>query len=341
MKRSRKTGTDKVVTLNPHDRFFKEVFTRKEVAAEFFQLYLPTDLVNRLDLTSLTYLKDSFVTKELQEYYSDLLFKVSLKDGSPAYLYILLEHKSYAEKTTALQLLRYILSIWEMTLKKKQKGEALTFPVILPVVLYHGAESWGAGTALHDLVTYPASLMQFLPDFEFVLWDASRYRDEEIQGAVILQVALLLFRHIFRPDLRDQLPGILALLRELTQKQTGREYLETVIRYLLSAAPKDTVSDEDVKNAVEKAIPQIGGIIMVTIADTLIEKGMLQSTREDVVEILKIRFAKVPRRLTNNITRLNDLAILKDLHRKAAQADSIETFESFLKDMPNRISTTP
>lgn len=58
---------------------------------------------------------------------------------------------------------------------------------------------------------------------------------------------------------------------------------------------------------------------------------MLQSTREDVLELLNIRFAKSPRRLTNNIKRINDLATLKVLHRKAAQAASLETFEAFLK----------
>jgi len=77
---------------------------------------------------------------------------------------------------------------------------------------------------------------------------------------------------------------------------------------------------------------------MVTIADTLIEEGMqqgmLQSTQEAVVEILKIRFPKAPRRLENRMTRIHDLATLKVLHRKAAQVDSLKAFESFLNDLP-------
>ena len=66
-----------------------------------------------------------------------------------------------------------------------------------------------------------------------------------------------------------------------------------MIRYLLTAAPKDHLDDENVKNAVIKAIPTIGGEIMVTIADTLIERGMLRMAREDVLEILEERFLKI------------------------------------------------
>ena len=34
---------------NPHDRFFKEVFARKEVAADFLRNYLPADVLACVD----------------------------------------------------------------------------------------------------------------------------------------------------------------------------------------------------------------------------------------------------------------------------------------------------
>ena len=119
MKRTKQADKNKDMTVNPHDRFFKEIFTRKEVITDFLRYYLPADIVEQLELSSLHYQKDSFVDKYLKEYYSDLLFKLNLKDGDPAYLYILLEHKSFEEKTAAFQLLRYMIKIWEMANKKK------------------------------------------------------------------------------------------------------------------------------------------------------------------------------------------------------------------------------
>ena len=46
---------------NPHDRFFKEVFSRQEVALDFLRNYLPGDVLNCLDEENLYLTKDSFV----------------------------------------------------------------------------------------------------------------------------------------------------------------------------------------------------------------------------------------------------------------------------------------
>jgi predicted transposase YdaD len=37
---------------NPHDRFFKELFSRREVAQDFMSHYLPPELVALLDLST-------------------------------------------------------------------------------------------------------------------------------------------------------------------------------------------------------------------------------------------------------------------------------------------------
>ena len=65
---------------NPHDRFFKEVMSEREIIRDFLQNYLPAEMVRLIDLESITAEKDSFVEKELQEYFSDLLFRVRLEN---------------------------------------------------------------------------------------------------------------------------------------------------------------------------------------------------------------------------------------------------------------------
>jgi hypothetical protein len=77
---------------------------------------------------------------------------------------------------------------------------------------------------------------------------------------------------------------------------------------------------------------------MVTIADTLmeegIERGRLQGTREGIIEILKSRFSVAPPPFEDTIESIQDLVTLKILLRKAAQADSLESFQYFLDEMP-------
>ena len=324
---------------NPHDKFFKEVFTRKETAKDFLRHYLPPDVVALLDLSSLEYSKDSFIDEDLTELFSDLLLKVYFHNGFMGYVYILLEHKSYQEPFTAYHLLRYIIKIWDAALKKK---EALNFPVVIPIVIYHGETPWRAGTSLGDLLECPEMLppslaevlSTYIPDFRYILWDASGYSDDEIKGTVLLRVTLLLFKHIFSDDLRDRVPELFELLKELLRQRTGIEAVLTVIRYLVNAPTADRMSYDDIKQALTEAFAEQGEELMMTIADTLIErgkqqgiqqgiqKGIIQNACEDVLEILTIRFGIVSQSLLDTMQRIENAAVLKTLHRQAITVQS-------------------
>lgn len=105
---------------NPHDRFFKELFARQETARDFLQRYLPSDLATLLDFSSLEITKDSFIDPNLQNHFSDLLYKVGLQGQGQTFIYVLFEHKSFPERFVALQLLGYMVRIWEQALKGRR-----------------------------------------------------------------------------------------------------------------------------------------------------------------------------------------------------------------------------
>lgn len=79
---------------NPHDRFFKETFTRIEVARDFFANYLPRPVADVLDLETLALQSGSFIDSDLQEQFADLLYQVGLHGDASgqgedtAYLYL-------------------------------------------------------------------------------------------------------------------------------------------------------------------------------------------------------------------------------------------------------------
>lgn len=56
------------------------------------------------------------------------------------------------------------------------------------------------------------------------------------------------------------------------------------------------------------------------------EKDELQFAK---VEVLTLRFQKVPQELVENLNRLTDLKRLKELYRQAIIAGSLEEFEHF------------
>ncbi|MGH2544101.1 MAG: Rpn family recombination-promoting nuclease/putative transposase, partial [Ardenticatenaceae bacterium] len=65
---------------NPHDRFFKEIFARPEVAQDFLQNYLPAEVAALLAPTLPQLQHGSFVDETMQEHHSDLLYEVQLQE---------------------------------------------------------------------------------------------------------------------------------------------------------------------------------------------------------------------------------------------------------------------
>ncbi|MFC4387948.1 Rpn family recombination-promoting nuclease/putative transposase [Gracilibacillus marinus] len=152
---------------NPHDKFFKETFSNIEVTKSFIEHYLPPDIAAYVNSNTLETQKDSFITKELEEFFSDLLFRVEI-NGSIGYLYLLLEHKSYPSPTVIFQLLQYMLEIW-----KNNQSEASKVPFVLPVVFFHSKHKWRAPIALSEHIEnaddMPQELWAYVPDFEYIL----------------------------------------------------------------------------------------------------------------------------------------------------------------------------
>ena len=126
---------------NPHDRFFRQSFSRPQIIEQFIVEYLPPAIVSRLRLDTLTLESDSFVDEEFQEHQADMLYSVLTTMGDKIYLYLLLEHKSYRDPMIAWQLLRYIVQIWEQDSKEKRP-----LRLVLPIVIYHGEDKWTVET---------------------------------------------------------------------------------------------------------------------------------------------------------------------------------------------------
>ena len=332
--------------VNPHDKFFKELLSHKDGARDFFIHYLPREILKLLDLKGIEIVKESFIEKELKEYFSDLLYKVSLSE-SPAYLYMLFEHKSYPDRLTALQLIEYMVKIWRLHLKQNP-GKKL--PLIIPLVVYHGAEPWRLGTRLTDLLLGPTeALANYIPDFQFLLYDLSRYGDEELKGMIVSRVGLLVMKHIFRDDLPEVLKKVMELLAELSDKKRALDFVETIIRYVINAS--DEVSLKDLKTIIEQSYFQKKEGELMTIAEQLrkegherglqkgreqgleqgLQQGQLQDARDSVVDILEARFEIAPQDIVKELKGIDEIAVLRQLRKKAVVVGSLDEFRGMVR----------
>ncbi|PKO21085.1 MAG: transposase [Chloroflexi bacterium HGW-Chloroflexi-1] len=299
---------------NPHDEFFKYALGRPETARDFLSNYLSPGMTTLFDLATMELSPGSFVDAQLRAHLSDLLYKVKLRDGRDAYVYMLFEHKSYPEPQIAFRMLKYMVRIWERAV-----GEKAALVSIVPIVVYHGVRRWRVGRNFQALLKTPTELAPYVPEYRYWLYDLSQYTDDEIKGEVLLRTALLALKYIYSKDLPEKTPGILALLRELARSQSGLEYLEALLRYL--ARGSDKLTEVDLRSAVEAAFADGGEEIMPTIAETWIQQGRQEGMLESLEIMLDLRFGEDGLRLWPEIREIKNAKKLRMVQRalKAAR----------------------
>ena len=334
--------TEKIT--NPHDKLFKEVWSKKQNAIDFLNNYLPKNILKLMDLNSLAISKDSFIDEKLKEFYSDMLYQVNIMDKK-GYLYFLFEHKSYPDYFIHLQLLEYLVKIWRQEIKNNPKIK--TLPVVIPMVLYHGKSTWKIHKNFLSLFNAEDGLLKrFIPDFEYILFDLTIWSDDEIMGNIYTKAVLLLFKYIFKPELREKLPDILSLLNELENNESGLQYIESLLKYLMNSAEK--FSFKELKEISSNSLSDNTKEAIMTIAEELIHRGMEQGLEQGLKQgwqqglqeglhkglifSLYLKFGRNnnTEAIISLVRQINDLGKLDIIQDKILSVNSVDEFKNFV-----------
>ncbi len=251
---------------DPHDTFFREAFSRREVAEDVLREYLPPNLAAGLDWTTLAITKDSFIEKALRKHFSDLVYNARHGQRNIK-IYLLLEHKSSPDHWVSLQLLRYQVRLWELH-RKQQPGEPL--PPVIPLVLYHGRQHWQVPEQFLSLFGgLDEALTPYVPAFRHALCDLNLPEPGEIRGQVLSRLILLALKHIFDPDPKQALARLIPLAGEILDQETSLEMLEVVLRYYVKTT--ETLDENDIHELLAETAR--GDDYMQTFIDRYIEQG--------------------------------------------------------------------
>ncbi len=253
---------------NNHDDFFRAACSKRFIVEPLLRHFIEPDLSEQFDYNTLEFCPDSYITPELAHYYADRVWSVDFQ-GSDAVLNLLLlfEHKSFLPKRIHIQLLRYMVEDWTkqieaqldalLALKKKgqKKTEKIKLVLILPIILYHGKRRW-QNPKFEDLFgKIPDILKRFLPDFDFILIDLSKYSDQQIidTEAGLLVNMLLLLRHSFDNDYLVK--NVEILLRGLEDYDPESEYwnfVHSFFVYFLKLFKNNSMEKAAVAQIIEK-----------------------------------------------------------------------------------------
>jgi predicted transposase/invertase (TIGR01784 family) len=302
---------------NPHDAFFKKHFGNKKIAQNFLENYLPSEITKVLDLNYLTKEDKSYVDEDLKESHSDMLYKTRI-NGKDGYIYILFEHKSYNDPRVLLQLLKYILRIWE----EKYNTKTNKLPIIIPLVIYNGENKWNIETKLINLIEgieeLPEIMKQYIPTYQYEIYDFSPEEKLGIVGLANLK-AILQTTRVARvrtgEKFDEELRRAFEFLVGIKDKKTFNELFESCMLYLMYT--RDDINIEKVKEVAKKVMDERGELIM-TIAEKLknegmekgIEKGKLEGEKDFAIRILSKRFGnQLTEEIKEKIRKANEKSI--------------------------------
>jgi hypothetical protein len=264
------------VSSNPHDALFKALLAQPEHALGALRTVVPPVIAEALDWPTLAPCPGNFVDDELRERHTDLLFSLAWRGGGDALVYVLFEHQSTSDHRMAFRLLRYLVRIWERWLSDHPRADAL--PMIVPVVLYHGAAPWSAPMTLDALLDIPAAVRRavapHLPWFTSLLDDLSKVPDQELRDramSAVSRLAYACFKHArTRADLLDLL-DVTGLVSEVHAAPNGLQALGLVARYIL------LVNDHVEINELRAFLGRVAGPeakdIVMTAGERLIQQG--------------------------------------------------------------------
>lgn len=169
----------------PHDSAFKIAFNELRVAHDFIVRYVPKEILDRVDLTTLRRCSENFVDRALHQTEADVIYCAHLKRENNAseieMLYSIIEHQSTPDRSSPLRSYNYGFRTIDAHRREYPKSKIL--PMIVVIILYNGKRLYPYSTFLSDLFGSQKELAAkfFVGVFQPILVDLTVIENEEIK----------------------------------------------------------------------------------------------------------------------------------------------------------------
>ena len=245
----------------PHDHLFRAILSDSERAAAFLRDHLPNEIAGLLADTQPTVMEGTFVDEALAASQSDVLLRVELKTGRPAFVYVLAEHKSRPDPALPLQIASYMIRIWKRHAGDKA-ANLQALPPVIPVVVFHGNETWNVAASLTEMIATDDPALTFLPGDPYILRNLASMGIGELSRHAALRAGLITLKREALTHLAEMVAG---LPQDSTFRRQIMEYILRVYEDLDIAVFRQQLRQVDRTNNLEALVG--------TIAETLIEQG--------------------------------------------------------------------
>ena len=246
---------EKLHSSKVKDSSSKIIFEDPVLCSQFLKGYVDIPILKDVQPEDIEDVTERFVHMFTEERNSDIVKKVRTKINDESFFLIsLIEHKSVVDYNVVMQILRYMVFIWEdyeKEMERQHKGISRTkefkYPPILPIIFYDGANGWTAGTRLQERVLFSDMFAKYIPDYQCILMQLNNYSNEELlKRKEELSIIMLIDKLKNAADYTELEQGISEeYLREATGNSS--EYLLGIVAQVVEILlAKLNVPDEEV-----------------------------------------------------------------------------------------------
>lgn len=265
------------INTTVHDHFIRAILSDKEIAVAYFQNFLPSSLAVQLDFATLTQIPDTYLSESLQKSMSDMVYSCALRNSSESIsIALLIEHKSYPDKYTPIQIGSYIFSGYEKQLKNNEP-----LSLIVPLLLYHGKGKWEYRKVSGLFPNSLSEWKRFIPDYDYIYSNLGEISDDEVEKLQnkFLSASLLALKHSFQKNWLEQ-----NAIRILILSKNVAENLQRNLAVYLFA--NSNLNEQEIINLLESLPLKLKETVMNTL-DIVEEKGVKKGIEMGVTNVAK------------------------------------------------------
>lgn len=183
----KQSGRRKIENRKPHDSSSKIIFGNAELCSQFLRNYMDMPILKNIRAEDIEDVSERFVPMFTEERHCDTVKRVKISEKDTLFFISLIEHKTKVDYNVSMQLLRYMVYIWEdyeNEMEGQQKGISKTkefrYPPILPIVYYEGTGKWTASINFQDRILFQKAFEPFTPGFYYKLVQLNGFSVEEL-----------------------------------------------------------------------------------------------------------------------------------------------------------------
>ncbi len=206
-----------------HDNSYKLLFSHPQMVEDLLRGFVRKDWIQDVDFTSLEPVSGNFVSDDLTDRESDIIWRVRL--------------------------------LYQELARRHELTPAGKLPPVLPVVLYNGIPRWQAATDIAELVeNVSGGLARYRPQMSYLLLDEGALDESEQFAVRNLAAALFRMEKSNTPeDMRQLVSALVEWLKAPEQTSLRRAFTVWINRVLLPhRMPGAKISDTELLDTAKK-----------------------------------------------------------------------------------------